>query len=108
MSDDLISRKAVIDYLREQNNNLLMEKQKNGVVSTEACRGMESAVIAFKSFILNLPTVFDKEKTIEELKSAIGDIHYTEDGSFDGKCIEDFEFIQAKTALEIVEKGGVE
>lgn len=109
MSDDLISRKAVLDYLKEQNNNLLKEKQKNGfVVSTEACRGMESALIAFRSFILNLPTAFYKEKTIEELKSAIGDIHYTEDGSFDGKCIEDFEFIQAKTALEIVEKGGVE
>lgn len=54
------------------------------------------------------PTVFDKEKVIEELKSAIGDIHYTEDGSFNGKCIEDFEFIQAKTALELVEKGGIE
>ena len=53
------------------------------------------------------PTAFDKEKVIEELKSAIGDIHYTEDGSFNGKCIEDFEFIQAKTALELVEKGGI-
>ena len=55
-----------------------------------------------------IPTAFDKEKVIEELKSAIGDIHYTEDGSFNGKCIEDFEFIQAKTALELVEKGGIE
>lgn len=55
MSDDLISRKAVLDYLKEQNNNLLMEKQKNGVVSTEACRGMESALIAFRSFILAQP-----------------------------------------------------
>lgn len=54
------------------------------------------------------PTAFDKEKVIEELKSAIGDIHYTEDGSFNGKCIEDFDFIQAKTALELVEKGGIE
>lgn len=53
-------------------------------------------------------TAFDKEKVIEELKSAIGDIHYTEDGFFNGKCIEDFEFIQAKTALELVEKGGIE
>ena len=57
--------------------------------------------------ISDQPVAFDKEKVIEELKSAIGDIHYTEDGSFNGKCIEDFEFIQAKTALEIVEKGGI-
>ena len=53
-------------------------------------------------------TAFDKDNVIEELKSAIGDIHYTEDGFFNGKCIEDFEFIQAKTALELVEKGGIE
>ena len=34
--------------------------------------------------------------------------HFTEDGSFNGKFIEDFEFIQAKTVIQIVEKGGVE
>ena len=58
--------------------------------------------------ISDQPVAFDKEKVIDDLKSAIGDIHYTEDGSFNGKCIEDFEFIQAKTALELVEKGGIE
>ena len=58
--------------------------------------------------ISDQPVAFDKENVIEELKSVIGDIHYTEDGSFNGKCIEDFEFIQAKTALELVEKGGIE
>ena len=93
MSNDLISRKAVIDYLKEQNNNLLMEKQKNGVVSTEACRGMESAIIAFRSFILAQPMAFDKEKVIEEL----------EDYLFEKYCIEGDEKI-----AEIVEKGGIE
>ena len=77
MSDDLISRKAVLDYLKEQNNNLLKEKQKNGfVVSTEACRGMESALIAFRSFILSQPTAFDKEKVAEELRGQIELISY--------------------------------
>lgn len=67
MSDDLISRKAVLDYLKEQNNNLLKEKQKNGfVVSTEACRGMESALIAFRSFILSQPTAFEKKKQMNQ------------------------------------------
>lgn len=54
------------------------------------------------------PTAFDKEKVIEELKQNTCDIHFTEDGSFNGKFIEDFEFIQAKTAIKIVKKGGVD
>lgn len=54
------------------------------------------------------PAAFDKEKVIEELKNTTGDIHFTEDGSFNGKIIEDFNFIQAKTAISIVEKGGIE
>lgn len=40
MSDDLISRKAIIDYLREQNNNVIIEKHKGGFVSEDTCRGM--------------------------------------------------------------------
>ena len=100
MSNDLISRKAVIDYLKEQNNNLLMEKQKNGVVSTEACRGMESALIAFRSFILSQPTAFDKEKVAEELRGQIELISYNP--------MTVGRYIKKDRAIEIVEKGGVE
>ena len=100
MSDDLISRKAVLDYLKEQNNNLLMEKQKNGVVSTEACRGMESALIAFRSFILAQPMAFDKEKVIKELKGQIELVSYNP--------MTAGRYIKKDRAIEIVEKGGVE
>lgn len=100
MSDDLISRKAVLDYLKEQNNNLLMEKQKNGVVSTEACRGMESALIAFRSFILSQPTAFDKEKVIEELKEQIELVSYNPTTA--GR------YIKKDRVIKIVEKGGIE
>lgn len=92
MSDDLISRKAVIDYLREQNNNVIIEKHKDGFVSEDTCRGMEGAISAFRNFILTLPTAFDKEKVIEELK---------EEG-----CIIDDE--AGNRAIEIVKKGGIE
>ena len=95
MSDDLISRKEAIDIL----GNMIFEVGKDLSKSYLLQDARER--------IIGLNTSFDKEKVIEELKSAIGDIHYTEDGSFNGKCIEDFEFIQAKTALEIVEKGGI-
>lgn len=100
MSDDLISRKAVLDYLEEQNNNLLKEKQKNGfVVSTEACRGMESAIVAFRSFILDLPTAFDKEKVIEELKGQIELVSYNP--------MTVGRYIKKDRAIKIVEKGGI-
>lgn len=94
MSDDLISRKAFMEYL--------------GLKDTEENRKENVGEIVTLEDFDRQATAFDKEKVIEELKSAIGDIHYTEDGSFNGKCIEDFEFIQAKTALELVEKGGIE
>ena len=100
MSDDLISRKAVLDYLKEQNNNLLMEKQKNGVVSTEACRGMESALIAFRSFILAQPMAFDKEKVIKELKGQIELVSYNP--------MTAGRYIKKNRAIKIVEKGGIE
>lgn len=100
MSDDLISRKAVLDYLKEQNNNLLMEKQKNGVVSTEACRGMESALIAFRSFILAQPMAFDKEKVIEELKEQIELVSYNP--------MTAGRYIKKDRVIKIVEKGGIE
>lgn len=100
MSNDLISRKAVIDYLKEQNNNLLMEKQKNGVVSTEACRGMESALIAFRSFILAQPMAFDKEKVIEELKEQIELVSYNP--------MTAGRYIKKDRVIKIVEKGGIE
>ena len=95
MSDDLISRKAVLEILYDISDRNYGSLFGHGI--NKACDVIEHA-----------ETAFDKEKVIEELKSAIGDINYTEDGSFNGKCIEDFEFIQAKTALELVEKGGIE
>ena len=105
MSDDLISRKAVIDYLREQNNNVIIEKQKDGFVSEDICRGMESAISAFRNFILTLPTAFDKEKVIDEIKK-YSDIPCPlhECGIRSEYC----SACMAKKGIEIVEKGGIE
>ncbi len=83
MSDDLISKKAVIalidklGYINVSNRddfnaNLRMEKVRQEVVK--------------------LPTAFDKEKVIEELK---------EEG-----CIIDDE--AGNRAVEIIQKGGIE
>ena len=105
MSHDLISRKAVIDYLREQNNNVIIEKQKDGFVSEDICRGMESAISAFRNFILTLPTDFDKKKVLEELND-------TKDIPHDDSAAEITStriWNKAITkSIKIVEKGGIE
>lgn len=112
MSDDLISRKAVIDYLREQNNNVIIEKHKGGFVSEDACSGMESAISAFRNFILTLPTAFDKEKVLANLREELKLSEIEKE-----RCAREnpLQFDSAKgyangiaNAIEIVEKGGIE
>lgn len=105
MSDDLISRKAVIDYLREQNNNVIMEKHKDGFISQDTFSGMESAISAFRNFILTLTTAFDKGKVIEKL------MKYSDDPCTLHECGVKSEYCSAcmaRKAIEIVEKGGID
>ena len=64
------------------------------------CRGMESALIAFRSFILAQPTAFDKEKVIEELRGQIELISYNP--------MTAGRYIKKDRVIKIVEKGGIE
>lgn len=79
MSDDLISRKALLKELRE-----IMDEPHN----TMFLMGIGAAV----SIIEHREIAFDKEKVIEELKTE--------------GCIIDDE--AGNRAVEIVEKGGIE
>lgn len=56
---DLIDRKIVLDYLREQHANVIIEKHKNGFVNEDVYCGMESAISAFMNFILTCPEAKD-------------------------------------------------
>ena len=56
---DLIDRKMVLDYLREQHANVIIEKHKNGFVNEDVYCGMESAINAFMNFILTCPEAKD-------------------------------------------------
>lgn len=53
---DLISRKMVVQYLQEQQANVIIEKAKKGFVSDDVCDGMKSAVDAFMNFIVQAPS----------------------------------------------------
>lgn len=90
MSDDLISRKAFIEYM---NKNFERTPQ----------------VVTFIGIIAEQPVAFDKEKVTEELKQAAY-WKASEPADSDG-CIDDYcdsEIIDMDRAIEIVEKGGIE
>ena len=85
MSDDLISRKALIEKLDEWCGS------QTYLISEEVWK-----------IIKNFPKAFDKEKVIDELKSAENYLYVN------GIRITNFKFIHTLTAIEIVEKGGIE
>ncbi len=109
MSNDLISRSIVMDYLREQHSNIIMEKNKKGFVSEDVCDGMSSAIDAFMNFVVQVPTAYDLDKVVKDLEEyAHSDICgscrscRTLDDSDDIEC----ENCGALGALEIVKSGG--
>ena len=87
MSDDLISRKALLEELR----GILNEPH-----NTMFLMGIGAAI----SIIEHRETSFDKEKVIGELRN---EIHLTVyDPMISGR------YIKKERAIEIVEKGGIE
>ena len=87
MSDDLISRKALLDSLR---GNVLVD------VTPEIEKTVEEQ-----------PTAFDKGKVIEELKASMSSVQ-----GISGQAVtfmfSDGYYNGIKDAIEIVEKGGGE
>lgn len=90
MSDNLISRKAMI--------NILKRVDKDGLLTI-------LTINQIIDFIEDQPTAFDKEKVIEEL------YRYTAEECELHECGIRSEYCNvcmAKKAIEIVEKGGIE
>lgn len=92
MSDDLISRKAFMEYL--------------GLEDTEENREENVGEIVTLEDFDKQATAFDKEKVIEELKrlevNAFGYYNQYDDEQAFG------ESAAFRSAIEIVEKGGIE
>lgn len=92
MSDDLISRKAVLNILTES-------RVKDSILCSPAFVEM------LTQRINKIPTAFDKEKVIGEL------YRYTAEECELHECGIRSEYCNAcmaKKAIEIVEKGGIE
>lgn len=96
MSDDLISRKALLkQFIVSDSGRRIPEYDIDNFPITLSIKDV-------KDIIRKAPTVFDKEKVIEELKSAENYLYVN------GIRITNFKFIHPLTAIEIVEKGGIE
>ena len=87
MSDDLISRKALLNRFKYSETDNETDK---------------AWICTVRRIIKEQPTSFDKEKVIDELKSAENYLYVN------GIRITNFKFIHTLTAIEIVEKGGIE
>lgn len=89
MSDDLISRKALIEEIQSFRCYITGLRNGKGVLAHAADEYRKSIL----QIIDEQPAAFDKEKVIEELENYL----------FEKYCVEGDENIS-----EIVEKGGVE
>lgn len=96
MSNDLIDRNAVMDYLREQQANVIIEKNKNGFVNADVCDGMNSAIGAFMNFVLQIPTAYDVDKVVGQMEEYVKE---SSNVDYNRAMIE---------AIEIVKSGGIE
>ena len=97
MSDDLISRKVLLDELSS------LRIELNGIsCRKEFKKTVKEVLDCVKHVVEDQPTAFDMEKVIEELKSAENYLYVN------GIRITNFKFIHPLTAIEIVEKGGIE
>lgn len=102
---DLISRQMVMDYLRVQQAQVIMEKARKKAVTHEALKGMEASIEAFMNFINQIPTAYDVDKVVEQLEELTGEectLH--ECGLRSERC----KPCIAKKAIEIVKAGGVD
>lgn len=97
MSDDLISRKAVLNILTEA-------RVKDSILCSPAFAEM------LTQRIKKIPTAFDKEKVIEELENLRAQYFITIANTGDEKLGFAYKYIwnALDHAIKIVEKGGIE
>lgn len=94
MSDDLISRKAVLNILTEA-------RVKDSILCSPAF------VEILTQRIKKISTAFDKEKVIDDLENLKNNLIDCND--LCGECLEiECDQCALKKAIEIVEKGGIE
>ena len=92
---DLISRSAVMDFLREEQANLIIAKN-TGKLNKELSTGALTAVEAVIDFVVQAPSAYDIDKVIDQL-------------ILKGRPWNPEEhYMTVPKTIEIVKKGGIE
>lgn len=94
MSDDLISRKALLNRFKYSETDNETDK---------------AWICTVRRIIKEMPTSFDKEKVIEKIKDESSSERF-EDVGISGNVYGHYykDVIDTEEAIEIVEKGGIE
>ena len=97
MSDDLISRKELLRKFSITDDGRLIHEYDcdNFPTTINLCY--------VKTIIRNMPTAFDKENVIEEIREEVSDCYLEYCGKYNN-CLQ----CRADEAVKIVEKGGIE
>lgn len=94
---DLISRKAVMDWLRGLQAQSIINENHGSLVDAT----ISTTVNHFINFIVQVPTAYDVNKVVEKLEEA--------KETHDDECgFDDFEFLDCDIAIEIVKGGGID
>ena len=101
---DLISREAVMEYLKEQGNQVEAECEKErSIIHSEALKGMKCCLEGFNSFVLTLPVAYNVDKVVELMEETKPS---EEDCDVDlGCCMRSSDIDRC---IDIVREGGVE
>ncbi|HJC91927.1 MAG TPA: hypothetical protein H9695_13355 [Candidatus Mediterraneibacter excrementigallinarum] len=95
MSDDLISRKAVLEEVRSFRCSITGLRAGKRVLARAADEYRKSIL----QIIEDQPTAFNKEKALEELKGEIELVVH--------KPMVAGRYIKKSRAIEVIEKGGI-
>lgn len=109
MSDDLISRKALLEEIQSFRCSITGLRAGKGIIARAADEYQKSIL----HIIEDQPASFDKEKVIEDLNDRMKDAgkwaaKYDEVGDTGNMDLQDMAARCYKNAIEIVEKGGIE
>lgn len=99
MSDDLISRKSLLEEIQSFRCSITGLRAGKGILAHAADEYRKSIL----KIIEDQPVAFNKEKVIEELRKHSHNYY----PSIDHYCLSK-KAVDLKTAIEIAEKGGIE
>jgi hypothetical protein len=103
---DLISRKTLLEYLDEQLKEV-SETKPNKIFTDDVLKTIEITGTTVKNYINDMPTSYDINKVVEQLKKS-SDYEPIDYDYNDISATDEQYFIDTDKAIEIVKGGGID